>query len=433
MLDIKYIRENADIVKKAVHDKQLTGSVNIDKLLELDEKYRQLLQNVETHRALRNQLSKDIPLVSADEREKLIEEATKVKEELASYENEFSEIETERDNLLLKVPNIISEDVPYGVGEEDNVVIRTIGKPREFDFTPKDHIELGESLNLIDIKKASEVSGSRFNFLLNEAVLMQFALIQFVFDTLTSEQTVEELAKSVNNPSFKTFTPVLPPVFVRTGVMDKMDRLQPTDERYVFERDDIVLIGSAEHTLGPLQMHESLSDPELPIRYIGYSTAFRREAGSYGKDTRGILRVHQFDKLEMESFTTPEMGQAEQNLMVAIQEYFLQKLELPYQVIAISSGDMGKPDFRQVDINTWMPGYSAYRETHTSDYMTDFQSRRLNIAYESGGYVYMNDATAIAIGRTLIAILENYQQKDGSVIVPEVLRKYMGKDVIRAK
>lgn len=430
MLDIKFIRENPEQVKKAISDKQLVGTVDIDKLLELDAEYRNLLQSVETHRALRNQLSKDISKVDSEAKEKLLEEATRVKEELVTMEKDLVELETQRLITLKKIPNIISPDVPFGLGEEDNVVVKTVGSPREFDFTPKDHMELGEALNLIDTKKASEISGSRFNYLLNEAVLMQFGIIQLVFDTLTSEKTMGELANSVGNPSSKVYSPVLPPVFMRTEIMDKMDRLNPADERYVFEKDGMVLVGSAEHTLGPLHMKETLKDEELPIRYIGYSTAFRREAGSYGKDTKGILRVHQFDKLEMESFSSPEMGQNEQDLIVAIQEYLLQKLELPYQVIAICTGDMGKPDYKQVDINTWIPSYNAYRETHTSDYMTDYQSRRLEIGYEHGGYVHMNDATAIAIGRILIAILENNQQADGSVLVPKVLQKYVGKEVI---
>ncbi|MBP9771602.1 MAG: serine--tRNA ligase, partial [Candidatus Pacebacteria bacterium] len=222
----------------------------------------------------------------------------------------------------------------------------------------------------------------------------------------------------------------VPPVMMRSAVMNRMARLQPIDERYYFEKDDMVFVGSAEHTIGPLHMDEILTEESLPIRYIGYSTAFRREAGTYGKDTKGILRQHQFDKLEMESFALPEHSYAEQDFFVAIQEYMLQQLRLPYQVVIICTGDMGGPDHRQMDIETWMPGQHTYRETHTSDLMGGYQARRLNtrIKRTDGKTepVHMNDATLFAIGRTLIAIIENYQNADGSITIPEALRPYMG-------
>jgi len=258
---------------------------------------------------------------------------------------------------------------------------------------------------------------------------MQFAIIQFVFNTLTDKKIIGKLAKKTDNPFDKPFIPVLPPVIARAEIMKKMDRFDPIDDRYYLEQDDSLLIGSAEHTLGPLYMNEVIPEKDLPIRYIGYSTAFRREAGTYGKDATGILRRHQFDKAEMESFIQPEYGQVEQNLIVAIQEYLVQQLEIPYQVVILCTGDMGSPDFRQIDIECWMPGQNTYRETHTSDYMTDYQARRLNtrIKRKDGKleFAYMNDATAMAIGRILIAIIENYQQEDGSIKVPKVLHKYM--------
>ena len=216
-----------------------------------------------------------------------------------------------------------------------------------------------------------------------------------------------------------------------------MGRLTEADkeERYYLQQDDLYLVGSAEHTLGPLHMDETLPEEALPLRYLGFSTAFRREAGSYGKDMKGILRVHQFDKLEMESFTAPEDSLKEQNFFVAIQEYLMQGLELPYQVVAVCTGDMGKPDARQIDIETWLPGQEKYRETHSADLMQDFQARRLNIKVKRKDgkieFAHMNDATAFAIGRTLIAILENYQQKDGSVKMPRVLQGYVGKKEIK--
>ena len=426
MLDIKFIKENTDLVKKAVNDKQLGKAVNIDKLLELDKKYLDMLRLVEAKRSLRNQLSEDISKVDQDEKEKLIAEASAIKEDLVKLDKEFDALEAKRLSMLKLVPNVISSEVPYGVGEEENQVLETFGEPTEFKFEPKDHVTLGELTNTIDVKKSAEVSGARFNYLLGEAVQLQFALINYVFDLVTDEKQISKLAKKVGNIYSNPFRQVLPPVLMKTEVMDKMDRLEPQDDRYVFEKDELVLIGSAEHTMGPMHMGETLDLSKGPIRYIGYSTAFRREAGSYGKDTRGILRLHQFDKLEFEVFSNPDDGQVEQDLLVEIQKHILQELKLPFQVIAICTGDMGKPDYKQIDMNTWIPTQQTYRETHTSDYMTDYQSRRLGIKNEKGAFVHMNDATALAIGRVLIAIYENFQREDGSIAVPKVLQKYTG-------
>lgn len=437
MLDIRFIRENPEIVKKAVADKQLAHKVDIDNLLTLDTTYRELLVKVEEHRALRNQLSSDISKVEGTAREKLISEATDVKNELQEHEEKLEETKAELDALILTVPNLVADDVPYGKDENENVVLRTWGEKPNFNFTPKDHVDLGEALNIIDIETSAKVSGSRFNYLKNGAVLLQMALINYTFEILTNDETIKELCERSGNPVVKPFEPILPPVIIRGDVAKKMDRFDPIEDRYYLPEDDQMFVGSAEHSLGPMYMDETLDAAQLPIRYVGYSTAFRREAGSYGKDTRGILRRHQFDKLEMESFSLPEQGLDEQNLFIAVQEYICQTVGIPHEVMAICTGDMGKPDYRQVDINCWMPGQDAYRETHTSDYMTDFQARRLNIKFkrEDGetGFVHMNDATAIAIGRLLIAIIENYQQEDGSIKVPEVLQKYMyGMKEIRA-
>ena len=435
MLDIKFIRENPEKVKKAVEDKQLAGTVDVDKLLELEQQHRNLLQEVEDIRAERNKLTKQIAEATPADKETLLKKAGEIKTALSEKEGSLTQIKTKLDEELLKVPNIIHESVPIGKDESENVVLRKWGGPTEFDFEPKDHVELGTKLDLIDIETSAEVSGARFNYLKNEAVLLQFAVIQFTFDTLLDDQIIGKLAEKVESPSAKPFTPILPPAILKAEIAKKMDRFDPIEDRYYFEEDDVLLAGSAEHTLGPIHMDQTLQAKDLPIRYVGYSTAFRREAGSYGKDTKGIIRRHQFDKLEMESFTTPEIGLAEQDLMVAIQEYMVQKLEIPYQVVVLCTGDMGKPDYRQIDIECWMPGEGKYRETHTSDYMTDYQAQRLEIRYRDGaksGFVHMNDATAFAIGRTLIAILENYQQADGSVVIPKVLQKYMGIKTIPA-
>jgi seryl-tRNA synthetase len=290
-------------------------------------------------------------------------------------------------------------------------------------------------LGVIDTEKAAEVTGARFAYLKGDLVLMQFALVQYTFSILTDKNVLKEIANKVSlNISDNIFKPVVPPALVSMKVMGKMARLEPMDDRYCFPDDQLCLVGSAEHTLGPLHMDETISADNLPLRYIGYSTAFRREAGTYGKDTKGILRLHQFDKLEMESFSLAKDGQAEQDLFVAIQEYLVSSLGLPYQVVLKCTGDMGGPDARAVDIETWLPGEDTYRETHTADYMTDYQSRRLRTrTINSSGekeFVHMNDGTAFAIGRIIIAIMENYQQEDGTIKVPEVLIPYMGRKVI---
>ena len=422
MLDIQFIRDNPEKVKKGVSAKQLDPKL-VDEVLSLDKKHRELLVEIEELRAKRNQAAKA----------KKVEEGKKIKLQLQKLEPGLKEVESKFKETLYQVPNIVAPDVPKGKDESENKVLRKWGEPKKFDFKPKDHMELGEALGIIDTKTSSKVSGTRFNYLKGDAVKLQFALIQFAFEMLTDQKIVKEIAKSVENPSDGPFVPVVPPVIAKSEVMKRMDRFDPIEDRYYLEKDNALLIGSAEHTLGPMHMDEVLAEKDLPIRYLGYSTSFRREAGTYGKDTWGILRVHQFDKVEMESFTAPEHGEVEQELMIAIQEYLMQELEIPYQVVAMCSGDMGKPDYRQIDIEAWMPGQGKYRETHTSDYMTDYQARRLNTKVLIKGkaeFVHMNDATVFAIGRTIIAILENYQQKDGSVVIPKVLRKWVGKDKI---
>ncbi len=438
MLDIKYIRENVEQVKNDIQNKNLVGKVDLDRILELDGEVKALTQQLDELRQRKNQIDEQMKKApEADARKALIEEGALLKNKSKDIEEKLNVSKSEFDELMLKVPNVTSSRMPVGKDESENVVARKFGEPPKFDFEIKDHVDLGKSLKLIDVEKSGEISGSRFYYLMNEAVLMQFGIVQMVFETLTNVEIISEIAKKVGNPFIKPFIPVVPPVMMKPEIMKRMDRLDPIDERYQLKLDDLILVGSAEHTLGPLHMNEIIEEKDLPIRYIGYSTAFRREAGSHGKDVRGILRVHQFDKLEMETYVPEEYGEAEQDLIVGIQEYLVQKLKIPYQVIQICTGDSGKPDYNQYDIECWIPSQNRYRETHTSDYMTDFQSRRLNIKYKTNTgekkFVYMNDATAFAIGRILIAILENYQQADGSVVVPEVLRKYVGKDLITAK
>jgi seryl-tRNA synthetase len=423
MLDKKFIRENPEIIKEVAKNKGI--KIDIDRLLMLDEENKKLTTKLDDFRAELNKNSKVKPTPE------VIEQLKNLKKEMVECEGALKQIGDELEILMYQVPNIVSADTPIGPDESANKLLRTVGDIPKFDFQPKDHMELGLLHGMIDTEKSAIVSGSRFNYLFGKAVLLQFALVQYTFSVLTDENIIKELATKVGNPFTKPFIPTLPPVLVKAEVMKKMDRFEPVDDRYYFEKDDILLVGSAEHTLGPIHLNEILKKEDLPIRYIGYSSAFRREAGAYGKDTTGILRRHQFDKLEMESFTQPEYGQVEQDLFIAIQEYLVQQLGIPYQVVQKCTGDIGgKADFRAVDIECYMPGQGAYRETHTSDYMTDFQARRLNIRYNNEKnektFVHMNDATAFAIGRILIAILENYQQADGSIIIPKVLQKYAG-------
>jgi seryl-tRNA synthetase len=421
MLDIKFIRENREIVQMAIKNKKVLKEVDLDELLAVDDERKQLRKQIEELNQRKNQAAQA----------RNIEEGSKIKAELGELEHKFQEIDKKFISLMVLLPNIPSADTPVGKDEEENKILRQVGDKPQFTFKPKEHWELGKALDIIDNERASEISGPRFTFLKGDLALMQFALVQHVFSLLTDEKILKQIAEdSMLDVIIKPFTAIVPPVFIKPAVMNRMARLEPREERYHIDSDDLYLIGSAEHTMGPMHMDETIEAQKLPIRYVGYSSSFRREAGSAGKDTRGILRMHQFDKVEMETFCLPENSIKEQEFLVAVQEHILKTLGLPYQVILVCTGDMGLPDHRQIDIETWMPGQDRYRETHSADLMTSYQSRRLNsrVKREDGKseYLHMNDATAVAVGRTLIAIIENYQQEDGTIKIPEVLRKYMG-------
>jgi len=435
MLDIKFIREYKDIVQNGIKKKKV--DINLDDLLEIDNKRLEILSRVEFLRGEQNKVSVSMGGTLTEEaRGQLIEEMRLVKDELKQKEEELKEILKKWQDLMIKIPNIPSVDTPDGLDESSNLVLRQWGNKPEFSFNPKEHEELGSILGLIDTETASKIASSRFSYLKGDLVRLQFGIIQMCLEILSDVNTLKEIAKDsdISIEINKPFIPIIPPVFVKPVIQMKMARFLTPEEHYLFPNDDLMLVGSAEHTLGPMHMDQVFKEDELPIRYVGYSTAFRREAGSYGKDTKGILRQHQFDKLEMEVFSLPENSLQEQNFLVAIQEYILKQLGLPYQVVMVCTGDMGFPDNRQIDIETWMPGQGKYRETHSADLTTNFQSRRLNTRVKrSDGkidFVHMNDATTIAVGRTLISIMENYQQADGTIKVPEVLQKYIGKDII---
>ncbi|MCD5385027.1 MAG: serine--tRNA ligase [Candidatus Pacebacteria bacterium] len=432
MLDIKFIRENLGLVKEGIRKKNV--NLDLDSFIILDDKRRELQKVLEKEKARLNKISLEISILRDSEKDERLVESRDIKKGVQKIEEEIKPILEEWHKILMEIPNPPSSKMPEGKDDSDNITIKTWGEIPKFNFKPRDHIEIGKLLDIIDIEKASEISGSRFFYLKNDAVLMQFAIVDLVFKTLTNEAIIEKLIKENNlSLSSKPFVPMLPPVMIRHDVQKAIHRVFG-DQTYRLPEDNLNLVASAEHTMAPYHMNEVLKEEDLPKRYIGYSTSFRRESGTYGKDMGGILRTHQFDKLEMESFTNAETGEEEQLLMVAVQEYLVQQLKIPYRLQQVCTGDTGKPDYNQFDIECWIPSQNLYRETHTSDYMTDYQTRGINSRYKTrdGKYkfLYTNDATAFAIGRILIAIIENYQQEDGSIKIPDILTNYIGKNKI---
>ncbi len=446
MLDIRFIRENADRVQEAAAQKGY--KVNIQELLATDESRRELLAKAEQLRTRRNEISSQMK--GGKPAPELVEEGKALKTELAEVEDHLHVVDESYTDMLKKVPNMPHEDVPLGASEDENVEVKVVGTIPTFDFVPKNHYEIAEAKGWLDKERAAKVAGSRFAYVMGDLVLLQQAIIQFVMTTLNSEQTLKEISDNAGlDVSTRPFIPVLPPLMLRTEMYDQMDRLQPSDDRYKIEGEELWLQGSAEHVLGSMHAGEIFDASQLPLRYLGFATSFRKEAGTYGKDMEGLIRMHQFDKLEMESFTAAADGYNEHLLFVAIQEYLLQALKLPYHVLLKCTADIGKPDARAVDMEVWLPGQGKYRETHTADYMTDYQARRLqtrvrvwiNQPEVDGGpnsiaspdsygskvqLVHTNDATAFALGRCMVAIIENYQTANGDVVVPEVLRPFMG-------
>lgn len=426
MLDIKYIREHKEEVAAAIRNKN--ADVDLARLIELDEQRRAAIGTVDDAKAHQNRMSDEIVHMQGLERDNKIAEMRELKDTIKKHEEELSVIEGEYHILLKKVPNVPAADVPVGKTEDENVVIKEIGEKRVFDFEVRNHWQIAEAQGLIDKKRAATVAGSRFAYIKGDLVRLQLAIVQFVIETLGNEMILARIiADNDLTVSAKAFTPVLPPLMIKTEPYDAMDRLEPRDDRYKIEGEELWLQGSAEHVLGSMHTDEIFEEKDLPVRYLGYATSFRKEAGTYGKDMEGIFRMHQFDKLEMESFSTHDQSLEEHKLMIAIQEYLMQQLQLPYRVLLKCTADIGKPNARGVDIEVWLPGQNTYRETHTADYMTDYQARRLNtrVRRTEGAleFIHTNDATAFAIGRLLIAIIENYQNADGTVTVPEVLRE----------
>jgi len=440
MLDIQFIRDNAELV--AEKSKQKGYDVDITQLLGFDKERRELTQQVEELRQKRNVIASETKGQRPSDEQ--VQQGRELKEQLIDLEHKLSAIDKGYVALLKTVPNMPLEDVPVGASEDENQVTKTVGKPTQFDFEPKNHAEIAEAKGWLDKERAAKVTGSRFAYIKGDLVQLQFAIIQFVMTKLSDQSFIDEIiTENELAVSNKPFTPVLPPFLLRTEMYDAMDRLEPRDDRYKIEDEELWLQGSAEHVLGSMHADEIFAQEDLPIRYIGYATSFRREAGTYGKDMEGMFRMHQFDKLEMESMTLDGDGLAEHLFLVAIQEKLMSLLGIPYQVLTKCTADIGKPNARGVDIEAWLPGQSAYRETHTADYMTDYQARRLktrvrrNVAATINDgdveaqrtevqLIHTNDATALPLSRGPIAIIENYQTSKGNVRVPEVLQPFMG-------
>jgi seryl-tRNA synthetase len=409
MLDIKFIRENPEKLKETLKNRGVI--LDVDYFLRIDEEKRQKIKEAEEMRHKQRELDRSE-----------IKEAKALKNQIKEKEKILTEIESETDILLKQIPNLPLEDVPLGKDESANKILRETGEKPKFDFQPKNYLELAEKLDLIDIERASKVSGSRFGFLKNDAVLLELALVQFVF---------EVLVKKYN------FIPLIPPVMIKEEMMKAMgyiDSEKDKEERYFLEKDKLYLVGTSEQSIGPMHAGEILQADELPKKYLAFSTCFRREAGSYGKDTSGILRVHQFDKIEMFIFAKPEDSGKEHQLILKIEEELMQALKIPYRVVQLCTGDLAHPSAATYDIEAWLPGQNQYRETHSTSNCTDYQARRLNIRYKPANrFVHTLNGTALALGRTIIAIIENYQQKDGTIKIPEVLQKYLGNEIKKKK
>ncbi|MBI2476745.1 serine--tRNA ligase [Candidatus Uhrbacteria bacterium] len=425
MIDLALFRSEPERISRDMRRRGRDADV-VDEIVALDTAHRELVKKLNDLQAKRNAASKTKPSESARA------ELKTLSQEVKKYEEGVKEYQEKIERLLYHVPNLLADDVPDGHDESNNIVVREEGEKRTFDFAPRDYMEIATALNLIDTERAAKVSGARFGYVKGDLALLEFALVSLCFQTLTDEKQLGPLAKKAHVAS-TPFIPMVPPVMIRPDAYRKMARLDPgqEEERFYIQSDDIFLVGSAEHSIGPYYMDEMVDREKLPIRFIGFSSCFRREAGSYGKDTHGILRVHQFDKLEMECFVEPEDAIHEHNFVLSVQELLMQKLGIPYRVVQICAGDMGTPDARQFDLDAWMPGQNTYRETHTADLMTDYQARRLKTRFKteqgSTEFVHMVDATAFAIGRTLIALIENYQREDGGVDIPKALQVFMGK------
>jgi seryl-tRNA synthetase len=416
LLNLRAVRDDPEPIRAALVRREAGLAEDLDHLIELDRERRKITMEVEDLRAEQNRGSKAVGSAAGEEREQLIKSLRQVSERLGELEPRLAGLDEEVLRVAGRLPNPPHETVPQGESEEDNEVLRQAGMVRSFAFEPKDHVDLGLRLGIIDLERGSRASGSRFTYLLDGAVWTQWALVRYCLDLLGA----------------KGFVPVVPPVLVREEAMYATGFLPAAEAQiYVTRDDDLYLAGTAEVPLAALHQDEILDPATLPRRYAGYSTCFRREAGAYGKDIRGIFRLHQFDKVEMFSFTAPDASWDEHEFLLSCQEEIVGGLGLPYRVVLVCTGQMGNAAAKQYDIEVWLPGQDRYREVTSCSNCTDFQARRLEcrVRFEGGNRTaHTLNGTACAVGRTLIAILENFQQEDGSVPLPEPLHPYLPED-----
>ncbi len=420
MLDIKLIREKPEYVKENLKRRGDPEKLEmLDSLIEWDKEWRRNLTELNELRHERRKITNEIAQLKkrGEEITDKIEAAKKIDAEIEVLEKKVKELEEKVSYYLMRIPNLLHESVPYGVDENDNVTVKTWGEIPKFDFKVKDHIELGLSLGIMDLERAAKVAGARFYYLKGLGVLLDMALINFALN---------ELVK-------KGYKPVEPPYMMRRKAYEGATALTDFEEMlYKIEDEDLYLIATSEHPIAAMYMDEVLNAKELPLKFVGVSACFRREAGAHGKDTRGIFRTHQFNKVEQFIFCLPEQSWEMHEELLRNAEELVQKLGLPYRVVNVCTGDIGSFAAKKYDIEVWMPAQNRYREIISCSNCTDYQARRLNIRYREKegappkGVVHTLNSTALATGRTIVAILENYQQEDGSVLIPEVLRPYMG-------
>ena len=411
MLDPAILKDNLEVLESNISRRNL--DIDVNHLISLNEERKSLRFNAEQKRSQQKELGKQIANADNSEKEKLLDKASELSNDVKLLFEQVDKKDEEFLNLWIKIPNLISSTSPDGKSENDNLEIKKVGNVKEIS-NPKDHLEIASKLNLIDVEKASEVSGSRFAYLFGDLVKIEFNLVSW----------------ALNKLSDKGFTPTVPPVLVRENALYGTGFF-PDDAEQVYEipNDDLYLVGTSEVPLAALHTNEIINMEELPIRYAGFSTCFRREAGTYGKDTTGIFRVHQFDKVEMFSFCNPEKSEEEHEFILSVEEELLQSLEIPYRVVDVCAGDLGASAAKKYDIEAWIPSQNTYREVTSCSNTTDYQARRLNIRAKKEGntsVLHTLNGTAIAVGRILIALIENNQNEDSSVVFSENLAEIIG-------
>ncbi len=412
MIDTNLLRQQPDLLAASLARRGF--DVDLDRLIDLDAQRRSARAEAEELRAAQKQAGKAIAALSGDEKQAAIDDASRLAVEYKTLVARADDLDEQFDTIWVTLPNMTDPTAADGHVEEDAVEIKRVGEPPQFAFEPKDHVELGAALGVLDVERAAKVSGSRFGFVMGDLAILEFALVRYAMDVLTPHG----------------FTPMIPPVLVREQALFGTGFFPGDAEQvYSIPDDDLFLVGTSEVPIAAFHAEEILDADELPIRYAGYSTCFRREAGTYGKDTRGIFRVHQFDKVEMFSFVASDAAAAEHEFLLEREEEILTGLELPYRVVNVAAGDLGSSAAKKYDIEAWFPSQERYREVTSTSNTTDYQSRRLKIRYrtESGNeFVNTLNGTAVAVGRVLIAIMENLQESDGSVRIPNALVPYTG-------